>query len=464
MSADLFAEFGFGAPANQSSRTALQQGARPSGGTSLIPDLETFGNVTYLSDGSTSQSIQPRAFPPQLNAPRKSSVSHASQYNNNSNVLFDATLENPPDDESEDWGEFESADIPPSQGTPASLIQKSPGAALDPIKGTSNELKKVTATSNQLDLFDSLSIKDESPHSHSQVFSALVDNTSTYKNSPKITSAASGISEEDQSFDEWGDFVDGPPTELPKSLTSQGPTPGKKPPQNGKAVTKLEERNISPSFGISGDPVSPAQIRPTNIPPPSVLLELFPQLFEQLRKEATDARKNIQEKQVVESVAVLIFFTLKAAARVVAGRTLRWKRDSILSQSMRIGPARSGKSGGMKLSTVNKNEDIKEQQEAVDVISLWRDRTALFNSVIQASGRRPIPVIPANIRAMTATAKQGALKASHACALCGLKREERLPKVDDHVEDSFGEWWTDHWGHTDCRQFWESNMSLLNQR
>jgi hypothetical protein len=131
---------------------------------------------------------------------------------------------------------------------------------------------------------------------------------------------------------------------------------------------------------------------------------------------------------------------------------------------MKIGPARAGKSGGMKLNTVNKNEDIKEQQEAVDVIAMWRERAALFNSVIQASGRRPVQIVSENTRVMTATAAQGAIKASHACALCGLKRDERLPKFDEGVEDSFGEWWTDHWGHTDCRLFWENNMGMLRQR
>lgn len=118
----------------------------------------------------------------------------------------------------------------------------------------------------------------------------------------------------------------------------------------------------------------------------------------------------------------------------------------------------------MKLSTVNKNEDIKEQQQAVDVIGLWRDRAAVFSSVVQASGQKPVPVITNTIRAITASAEQGALKAPHACALCGLKRDERLPRVDEGVEDSFGEWWTDHWGHTDCRDFWESHSKLLDQR
>jgi hypothetical protein len=118
----------------------------------------------------------------------------------------------------------------------------------------------------------------------------------------------------------------------------------------------------------------------------------------------------------------------------------------------------------MKLSTVNKNESIKEQQEAVDVLTMWRDQAALFNSVIQASGRQPIHAIAENARVVTATAAQGAIKAPHACALCGLKRDERLPKIDENVQDSFGEWWVEHWGHSECKGFWEKNMGLLAQR
>jgi hypothetical protein len=61
--------------------------------------------------------------------------------------------------------------------------------------------------------------------------------------------------------------------------------------------------------------------------------------------------------------------------------------------------------------------------------------------------------------------EEGAIKASHPCALCALKRDERILRVDEgDVNDSFGEWWTEHWGHTGCRIFWERNKDLLLQR
>lgn len=120
----------------------------------------------------------------------------------------------------------------------------------------------------------------------------------------------------------------------------------------------------------------------------------------------------------------------------------------------------------MKLSAVNKHEDVKEEQDAVDVLALWRERAALFNAIIQAAGLRPIPPVadPSALKVVTARLEQGGLKAGHACALCALRRDERVLKVDEGVQDSFGEWWTEHWGHTACRVFWERNSRLLGQR
>ncbi|OJJ51328.1 hypothetical protein ASPZODRAFT_127388 [Penicilliopsis zonata CBS 506.65] len=209
------------------------------------------------------------------------------------------------------------------------------------------------------------------------------------------------------------------------------------------------------------DKTSPP-VRPTNIPPPSVLLQLFPRVFDELQQAALRAKAIPGAHAEVEKVAESIRRTLKVVARVVAGRTARWKRDTFLSQSMRIGPARpGGKTGGMKLSSVNKSESVKEQQEAGDLLQLWRDRTAVFNSAVLSAGKRPVPPPPDDARAIIAP---GALKAAHACALCGLKREERLTRTDEQVEDSFGEWWTEHWGHRDCQLFWDEYKQCLDQR
>ena len=121
----------------------------------------------------------------------------------------------------------------------------------------------------------------------------------------------------------------------------------------------------------------------------------------------------------------------------------------------------------MKLNTVNKHEDVKEAQDAVVVLELWRECAPLFSTVVQAVGLKPVPPVadPAALKVITARAEQGGIKASHACALCALRRDERVLRVDEGcVNDSFGEWWTEHWGHTACRDFWEGNKHLLGQR
>ena len=60
---------------------------------------------------------------------------------------------------------------------------------------------------------------------------------------------------------------------------------------------------------------------------------------------------------------------------------------------------------------------------------------------------------------------EGGFTAVHACALCGLKREERVAKVDVGVHDSFGEWWVEGMSmHLLCRNFWEEHKGRLKSR
>lgn len=443
MSADLFAEFGPGSTSTRPSGRSRQENHKPQS-NSLIPDLEAPGGVP-----SANAWVSPSTREAQHSDYLQSLPVGNSLRQYDENVLFDASVETGSNDGSEDWGEFETAETLPTQNQPTWQAQ---------------------GTGRDLNLIDSLSIEDKPPSAGVMPMSATTGNTQATTTQGKTNLLAPTNRAEvlqDESFDDWGEFVD----VLPSRPSAQ--TPGREVP--GKAVDTAKsgpsiKSSVKSGSGISEppskytEPTSPTQVRPTNIPPPSVLLQMFPRLFEQLRQEATSAKRNTRQDAAPETTPSHIANTLKTAARVIAGRTSRWKRDSILSQSMKIGPARSGKPGGMKLNTVNKNENVKEQQEAVDVLDMWRDRTALFNSVLQAAGQRPIPIIADNTRVTTATADQGAIKALHACALCGLKRDERLPKVDEKVEDSFGEWWTDHWGHTDCKRFWDTNMKLLDQR
>ncbi|GIJ82841.1 hypothetical protein Asppvi_001356 [Aspergillus pseudoviridinutans] len=460
MSADLFAEFGYKAPSAQPSNVSHQR--RPeSQAHSLIPDLDVLEDVVSSNPQNDVQDQAPSSHLKQSQTPEDQFALASStdfpklqDYGGGSNVLFDATLEPMPDDEDEDedWGEFESAESAPGKSQSAARFQQQ-----DSLRDSQSRPKEA---STLLDVMDSLSIADSKlPVSSKPVCRQTIDRPRSHIKA--VGPIAVPDTAQDDSFEDWGEFIDGPPAEInPAKLQSSS---GSMSPQ-GKIPQVRTAVLTSSNFTMPGEKVSESQIRPTNIPPPSVLLELFPRLFEQLREEATTARRGLQQEDQLETAAALVLCTLKVVARVVAGRTLRWKRDTILSQSMRIGPARSGKAGGMKLSTVNKNESIKEQQEAVDVLTMWRDQAALFNSLIQASGKQPIQAIAENARVITATAALGAIKAPHACALCGLKRDERLPKVDENVQDSFGEWWVEHWGHSECKEFWEKNMGLLARR
>ncbi|KAL4921032.1 hypothetical protein BDW62DRAFT_175792 [Aspergillus aurantiobrunneus] len=473
MSADLFAEFGHGASGSQPSKAARQQ-PTPSRAGSLIPGLDA------LEDATQSQAT-PRHLHEPVPSARPGNQDHSvlfddfgdfelPQAGDNNDVLFDATLEGFSDDGSDDWGEFESAEVSVGQfgQTHVNEPMEKQKAVRKPVINVLQSSKSPsgpTGTLDLLDSLDSLTFQDKPAASSHYSPNTLIDDDSTTE-SGNVQHTKPNLPVQEEPFEEWGDFTDGPVETTQSSslriadhrqVTNMKGDLKQIPKDTAKTGTPQASKRIAQSPPAS-------HVRPTNIPPPSILLEMFPQLFERLRQDGTEARKNLQQKEILDSVALSIICTLKAVARVVAGRTLRWKRDAILSQSMRIGPARSGKAGGMKLSTVNKNEDIKEQQEAVDIINTWRDRAAVFNSTIQAAGRRPVQPILENTRVMTAAASQGAIKAPHACALCGLKRDERIPRIDENVEDSFGEWWTEHWGHTECRQFWEDNMGFLGQR
>ncbi|KAJ5735408.1 uncharacterized protein N7483_000533 [Penicillium malachiteum] len=441
------------------------------------PDLPTGSIPNPPSPAVTQRQPQPPGFE-FFNLPR----------HDNSDVLFDAEIDIPTNETEDEWGDFE--------GPEATVATVQPQRAPNTIPQT--EAPATQHQAAQIDLLDSLSLND--PPQNLSITTKKSQNVSMKS---QVAAPASNPPEstwDDDSFGDWGEFTDTPSTnppttqrQPPKPKPKAKPAPRKpitknplKPtPQNPGWEDEFEDWGdfndgptpAAPKQTISKQPPSPAlaqvsftsstspssTVRPTNIPPPSVLLSLLVEILSNLQKEALQSRASEQESR--EETATRIQITLSTAARIIAGRSLRWKRDSILSQSMRIGPA--GKSGGMKLSTVNKHEDVKESQDAVEVLSLWRERAALFNSVVQGVGQKPVPVVgdPAALKVVVAKVEDGAIKASHACALCALRRDERVLRIDEGVvNDSFGEWWTEHWGHTGCRVFWERYKELLVQR
>lgn len=479
MSADLLAEFG--TPVTTPTPEGNPQSSVQPNSGSLFDDFESFGPVVSADSSSldhhapgTSTSIR-RV---QSTAPTKASDAAQTRSDEDpwrkdgggTEVLFDVSTERAlgENNDDDDWGDFEKA-----ESVHDTQLLDTESAALAPA--TSHHPKVAPTShepSNASTLLDLLSLDDTVPPAPVKQSEA----TTRVKQSSKSGSAVTGnwgsahqqqsritSSSPDESFDDWGDFEDGfeetrqnvpedqldrrPPNQFIKSTSE---------PQSRKSDKPMENRSVEQDRALE------PTVRPVNIPPPSVLLQLFPSLLDDFRDQGIKAKRDLGS--IDSKLALNLTSTLKVAARIIAGRTLRWKRDIILSQSTKIGPARSGKASGMKLSSVSKGENVKEQQEVAGVIEVWRRHNTILNSIIQSVGERPVPVITDKFRIDTAGPEQGALKAGHACALCGLKRDERLPKIDESIEDSFGDWWSEHWGHTDCKWFWDENSRNLSQR
>ena len=59
---------------------------------------------------------------------------------------------------------------------------------------------------------------------------------------------------------------------------------------------------------------------------------------------------------------------------------------------------------------------------------------------------------------------EGGIVAVKQCVVCALKRNERASKVDGEVQDVFGEYWVEHWGHKTCVAFWKGHELELRSR
>ncbi|EEH20704.1 hypothetical protein PABG_02935 [Paracoccidioides brasiliensis Pb03] len=383
-------------------------------------------------------------------------------------VLFDASTEDvASDDGTDDWGEFESAK-PSLDNNNVDILdwdisnKNDSNAPFNIIKSTTTKFQQQTLVDRPADVkVHNQGAIDEAAASDMKSWDA---EWTSFEPSVRNITVPSKSDPLDDDVD-WGDFTDAAWPENTAATTSLEQS---KSQTNLVEAIKPESKNpLSMQSPLSTVPIratksSGYQHRPMNIPPPSILLPLFPLLLEEYYQRTV---KTKQLESQDSSLASSLENDLKVMARVLAGRTLRWKRDSVLSQSTKIGPARSGKVGGMKLTSVNKSENIKEEKEAVEVYAAWRKRSSHLNSVILAAGGRAVPMLPDNVQVRTGTMEEdGALKASHACGLCGLKRDERIPKIDGIVYDNFGEWWIELWGHTECRNFWEANCRRLAQR
>ncbi|PNS17946.1 hypothetical protein CAC42_3905 [Sphaceloma murrayae] len=314
--------------------------------------------------------------------------------------------------------------------------------------------------------------------------------------------------------DTWDDF----------STTTPAPTnplSTHNPSSTTTATSTPEPPSLLPSMLLSAP--SPSPLAPSNIPPPSLLLPLFPPILLQISSQLTALPSPLPQSSIppLRPLLTSLHALLVVQAHVIAGRKLRWRRDKRLAQSMAIGPSVSGRSGGMKLAGVDKGEQGREEVEVREAVGTYRrvlggvrrvvgavnagcggdgatgkvksgSEWGVLGEMVEGAGqdsgeqkkeeeeeeeeeqeernRRkrallPVPEIGEMMPVRTATRAEGAVTSTAACGLCGLKREERVQKVDLEVMDSFGEWWIEGTNmHTDCWRFWEGFKGKLGQR
>jgi hypothetical protein len=336
-------------------------------------------------------------------------------------VLFDAE----DDFEDDDFGDFEG-----TTGRNASAAQPSgSGGALDLLGDLSlSPTPKATASMP----------RKESPTSGF--------GTTARAKKAKADPPPSGT-KQDGSWDTFDDWE----ASIPSNAPAKAPS---KPQEQSIHVAnsiKMPPPILSPTF----DDPQPGELPPTNVPPPALLLTLFPGLFTEaqnkLFKPMAAQTLPMRNKLLSEpaTIAYLRGYIMLAcvAAQIIAGRKLRWKRDQHLSQGMRIGPASSRATSGMKLSTVDKSENMKEEREALDVVRAWKDQVGRLRHVVSAANQvkagtlGAVPDIQETMPVKVLNQSEGGVPAREPCMLCGLKRDERVGAADQGVEDSFGEWW-----------------------
>lgn len=310
---------------------------------------------------------------------------------------------------------------------------------------------------------DLLGLEDPSePSQQSKSGFPNAQNTqSTNHDRPKAsTQMNDSVPRMDQDDDAWDDFETSDTIPQP-SLAARSPL-----------GTSVRERT-------AGDPPKTSQ-PPTNVPPPLILLSIFSRLFASADDALFDTMGKLEFKQrqaLLAHPASHQFLRgylghCNVLAHIISGRKLRWKRDQRLAESMRIGPAASGGKGGMKLAGLDKSELAKEDREVLDVLRLWKGQVGKLRTAVTAASAAPglpkLPPVPDLAEQMPVKILkqvEGGFPAPHPCAICGLKREERVAKVDVEVEDSFGEWWVQNANvHVSCGKFWEEFEKKLKSR
>ncbi|KAI9796781.1 MAG: hypothetical protein M1835_003137 [Candelina submexicana] len=428
---------------------------------------------------------------------------HASGYDADIDVLFDAEALGLGEDE---FGDFESVNAEPPDHpsqTPELGLRPTPARfsatnnGLEELKPSTKPRPNVETPEPPLFLernpFAELSISSnppEGPRKHHETGTPITAWPSFVPSKPEpVQQDASSEAAYD---DSRGQFTESPVLSITATETSKKTMgkewafsaprttnmPLKLPHNSTVAPRKPAPAPTQPIGTTSGSPTSITKAPPTNIPPPSILLSLFSPLFN-LPQTALftplSTHPTPLKERILSDPSILIFlrgYLLLATvcARLIAGRKLRWKRDTHLSQNMKIGAAQSSKLSGMKLAGIDKAENLKEEREVADVVRIWKEQLGKLRSAVAAANASgaspPLGVIPEIVEVLpvrVAKPAKGAVVAEKACVLCGLKREERVERVDQEVEDTFGEWWVEYWGHLVCRNFWDEHKDELRR-
>ena len=373
-----------------------------------------------------------------------------------SEVLFDAdnALEN--ETGFDDFGDFENFEGETEPKITGARISKSAPAQ----KQTSMPAIDLLGLDDVSD--PSQSVNGAERQTWSSQYEASPWASETTRETPAAIATAQASEQED---DGWDDFETSAPSMEP-------------PFSDQNDVQRASSHTKQPSN--SANAATSSSFPPPNVPPPSVLLSLFPNLFAAADDTLFDtmAKLDLNQRQILLAHPASHQFLkgylghCTVLAHIIAGRKLRWKRDQHLSQSMRIGPSAAGGKGGMKLAGVDKSEVTKEDREVLDVIRLWKAQVGKLRTAVTAASAAPalpkLPAVPDVAEQMSVKSLkpgEGGITAPHACALCGLKREERVSKVDVEVEDSFGQWWIQGTNmHVSCRRFWEEFERKLKSR
>jgi hypothetical protein len=351
-------------------------------------------------------------------------------------VLFDA--EDVDEDDDDDFGDFEGEQDSKVQPT----VPKAPSLGLVDLLGDTRVSQSQTPATSSKNATSGNQVSKFQATANKNPKTGFGTVSKTKQPTPVVTSAENEGDGWDE-FDDWEASIPAKASNKSESIQSA---------RKAESTTTLAPV-LSPT---TPDP-QPGELPPTNVPPPGVLLSLFPSLFaeaqEKLFKPMAAQPLPMRNKLLAEpaTIAYLQGYLMLAnvAAHIIAGRKLRWKRDQHLSQGMRIGPASSRATSGMKLAGIDKGENMKEEREVSDVVRSWKEQVGRLRHVVSGANQIKAgtldrgPDVQETMAVKTLKQSEGGIPARQPCMLCGLKREERVTAADMATDDSFGEWWID---------------------